>query len=201
MFQNKTEIANLALSHLGVGATITDLDTDTTIEAKALRTFYQITEEAVLRAFRWGFAKKTATLTLIEENPTMDWFYSYAYPSDCCYAYEIVSPVGNPNRLEEVPYELHKGASQTLIYTNMDEAQLRYIAKIADTDNKPSDFVMAHSLRLAIAVMPKLSKGNYSRLLQNLYGLYNEEIRQAASTNAREQRKRNEPLAELISQR
>jgi hypothetical protein len=201
MYTGKTETCNLALAHIGVGLTIADIDTENTAEAKACRQFYDISMESVLGAFRWNFARKTAALSLVAENPNIDWSFSYAYPVDAVYFYKILSGRRNPDRTQEVPFFVGSGTSQSLIYTDMQDASGEYIRKITDLDFKPADFVMAHSLKLAIAIAPKLTKGNYAKLIASLYSVYGNEVRMAASRNAKEQRKDIAPESELITGR
>lgn len=65
MPQSATDVANLALGHVG-GADnpITDILTDTTKEAKLCRLHLDSVRKALLRQFIWSFAKKPKLLTL-----------------------------------------------------------------------------------------------------------------------------------------
>lgn len=97
-----TEIANRALVAIAARATITDFVMEQSPEAKLMRTLFEPTRDALLRAANWNFATKTAYLSLLRsapgtpENPdnsatTWDpatmppppWLYEYLYPSDC----------------------------------------------------------------------------------------------------------------------
>ena len=70
---SKTEIANLALSHLGVGKEIGNLDTEKTEEAVAMRRFYESARDATLRDFPWPFATRMVALALVASPPTQWW--------------------------------------------------------------------------------------------------------------------------------
>src|SRR5688572_11149621 len=103
---SETEIANLALSHLGVGKEIANLETERSQEAVACRRFYDTARDATLRDFSWPFATKIAVLGLIEADPNDEWDYSYRYPSDCLQLRRILSGVRNDTRDSRVPFKL-----------------------------------------------------------------------------------------------
>jgi len=93
---SETEICNMALSHIGVGKEIANLDTERSQEASACRRYYENLRDKVLRDFRWPFATKFVELALIEETPTIEWRFSYRYPTDCVKMIRILSG-GNPS--------------------------------------------------------------------------------------------------------
>jgi hypothetical protein len=76
-----TEIANLALSHLGARR-LTELDTDTTVEAQACRLHYTRVRDALLRRMPWNFATKRAAV-VYSSSPISDWVSSWTLPADC----------------------------------------------------------------------------------------------------------------------
>lgn len=198
MFSGKTETANLSLAHLGIGLTITDLDTDNTVEAKTCRMFYDIATNHTLSRFRWGFAKVVEALTLVEERPNRDWFYAYAYPSTCLYGHKILGAERNPSRWQEIPWQVFKGTSQSLIMTDQPEASLEFTKKSTDLDFLPADFILANSYFLASLIAAKLAKGNYTKLVQSIRLAYDMEIREAATRNANEQKRDVRPESDLI---
>ena len=79
MASSKTEIANLAISHLGIGKTIANLELEKSQEAIACRRFYDTVRDSSLRDFPWPFAGKIQALALVSN----EWLYAYQYPSDC----------------------------------------------------------------------------------------------------------------------
>lgn len=87
MAASRTAIAQLALHHLGVSSVVlSDVDTDTTLEAKSLRAFFDTARIETLMAHPWACAEKTATLTLIEaddDETAPEWGYKYRLPEDC----------------------------------------------------------------------------------------------------------------------
>lgn len=112
MQKTKTQLVNLALSHIGEDLNqITAYATDTVREAVAARDLYEIAREEVLRAHDWSFNRLQADLTYIGVCPTGEWAYMYAYPSDCAIIHRFISG----NRLEtpedKIPFEVASGYS------------------------------------------------------------------------------------------
>lgn len=68
----KTEICQMALSHLGNGRPITDIDTDSTNEADTIRQFYDVVQNQMLREYRWGFSKTVKTLNKSHDGYGLD---------------------------------------------------------------------------------------------------------------------------------
>lgn len=108
-------IANFALSHLGVAKTITALATDATPESIACNQFMDQVIDEVLRDFGWPFATAYATLLLVEEDPTVEWDYSYRLPSDCRFVRRIVQADSSRNetRQSRAPFRIVRDAAST----------------------------------------------------------------------------------------
>jgi hypothetical protein len=78
-----TDIANLALAHLGDDAAITSFDPpDGSAQAEHCARFYPIARDVCLEAHAWTFAKRTIQLS---ETTTAvnDYDFVYVLPSDC----------------------------------------------------------------------------------------------------------------------
>lgn len=58
----KTQIANLAIGHLG-GRLLTDVDTETSQEAIVIRAWFDAARDEFLRAYPWNFSTKRARLS------------------------------------------------------------------------------------------------------------------------------------------
>ena len=88
-----SDIANRALDAIGSRVTIGDLNEGTT-EAKAAVRVYQNVRKQVLRAANWNFARRQATLTLLQDATGQTagvgtgtvgmrpWLYEYQWPMD-----------------------------------------------------------------------------------------------------------------------
>lgn len=108
-------ICNLALSHLGIAKTVTVLATDATPESIACNQFMEQVIDEVLRDFPWPFATSYATLLLVEEDPTVEWDYSYRLPSDCRFVRRIVQDDSSRNetRQSRAPFRIVRDADST----------------------------------------------------------------------------------------
>lgn len=109
------DIANMALSHIGAGGSITDLDTDTNEESVVVNRFLAKARKQLLRSHDWSFATKTATLGGEADDPNEEWGKSYRYPSDCVKVRRIFTGEG---RLQvpgtAIPFKI---ANNTTTYT------------------------------------------------------------------------------------
>ncbi|MCB1712603.1 MAG: hypothetical protein KDH96_09080 [Candidatus Riesia sp.] len=170
---SKTEISNIALSHLGIGKEISNLDTERSDEANACRRFYTICKETVLRDHDWPFAKKNILLSLIEENPTSEWAYSYTYPPDCLMIRKILSGIRTDTRQSRVEFQIAYGDSSAIVLCDLDEAEAQYTVNVSDSNRFPSDFVMCMSHKLAAMIAPRLTAGDPFKL-----GIKNEQMYQ-----------------------
>jgi hypothetical protein len=197
MATSKTDIANMAIAHIGTGIEIANLDTESSEEAAACRRFFNTARRATLRDADWSFATKFVALGLIAENPTTEWNYSYTYPSDAVKLRRIVSGVRNDTRQTRVPYKIASGASSSVIYTDQQNAVLEYTTDVEDTSRFPSDFDLALSYRLAMFIAPRVSKGDIMKLKKELYDLYRMEVSQAAASTFNEQQSDEVPESEF----
>jgi len=196
-----TEIANLALSHLGVGKEIADLDTEASQEASSCRRFFAIARDATLRDFPWPFATKFVTLGLIEADPTDEWSYSYRYPSDCLMVRRILSGLRNDNRQSRQPFKIVQDSSGRLIYTDEVEASIEYTVLEDDPAKYPPDFTMALSLRLAAYAAPRVTGGDPFKMGQRAMQMYLDEISNARENSAMEQQDEEVVQSEFIRSR
>lgn len=160
MATSKTVIANLALSHLGIGKEIADLDTENSEEANACRRFYEESRDKALRDFNWPFATRIENLTLVETNPNNEWSYSYRYPVNAVGIRRILSGIRNDTRQSRVPYRRTKDATGGLILCDLDSAQVEYTERLEQVELYPSDFVMALSYLLAVYIAPRITSGD-----------------------------------------
>jgi len=63
----KTQIANLAISHIG-GRLLTDVDSDSTQEAIIIRAWFDAARDEFLRSYPWNFSTKRSRLTTTVDN-------------------------------------------------------------------------------------------------------------------------------------
>lgn len=114
----KTQIANLALRHIGTGKQIADLDTDTSDEAKIMRDLFDPWMETVLRGYNWNFASVYLNTQPIQVFPNQAWLFSYRYPADCLFVQRFWNGTPLDDRTNMVPYAFSSDAQGRLILTN-----------------------------------------------------------------------------------
>lgn len=198
---SRTEIANLALSHCGVGTTITDLGTDRTDEAKACRAFYNICRDDTLRHFSWPFSSTIADLGLVETNPNDEWSYAYAYPADCLMLKRVVSGIRNDTETSRVPYKIGLLGSVQVIFTDQENAEAEYTVINDDAAHYPPDFVIAFSLKLAAFIAPRLTGGDPFKMGARSIQLYDRSIAMAQASAANEEQPEIPPESSFIRAR
>lgn len=198
MASSNTEIANLAISHLGTGKEIASLDTEKSEEASAVRRVFSNARDSVLRDCNWPFATVIASLGLVAESPNTEWDYSYRYPSDCINFRRILSGIRNDTRQSRVPYRLGRDATGLLIFTDEASAVCEYTIREEDVSRFASDFEMALSLRIAFLVAPRLTSGDPGKLRQSLQQEYLYQISLARAAAYNEEQSEEIPESQFI---
>lgn len=204
MPSSKTEIANLALTHLGVGYEIADLDTEVSKEASAIRAVYQTSLHQMLREFPWPFATVIAELSqvsLADTPPNDEWNYSYRYPPDCLEARRIFT--GNRVETNEtrVPYRITRDGSGLLILTDQADACLEYTSTYDEVVRFPPDFSMALSFLVAMYAAPRLTAGDPFKLSDRSAKMYEFHMNNAKANAANEEQPDQPPESEFIRAR
>jgi hypothetical protein len=198
---SKTEIANMAISNLGTGKEIANLDNEQSQEANACRRFFEVARDATLLDYNWPFAKVATTLNLIEEGPNKEWGYSYRYPADCLKVIQIVPGKRIVDRKERRPFKIAKDNAGKIIYSNAPVAKIEYIQRIEDPNFFSSSFIIALSFRLAAYVAPRLTKGDPYKMRQEMLASYMSEIDTAKRNSANEGQDYEEPESSFIRAR
>jgi hypothetical protein len=183
---SKTDVCNIALSHLGISKEIANVQTEQSKEAQACRRFYDETRKAVLNDYPWPFATKFVELGLIQENPTEEWAYSYRYPVDCIYIRRILSGFRDDTEATKIVYKIGQDSQGMLIYTDQPDAVVEYTKDEESADLFPSDFVLALSYRLAHYIAPRLTAGDPFGLGDKANAKYELEISKASSNKFNE---------------
>lgn len=196
---SETKIANLAISHLGIGKQIGVLSSEQSEEARACRQFYDTARDQTLRDFAWPFATTIADMQLVESDPNDEWGFSYRYPSDAIKLIRILSGARNDTNNTRVAYKVIKDSSGKLILSDVADAQLEYIVRVEDPSFYPSDFKMAFSFRLAMYVAPRITSGDDFKIQQKLSQFYLNEISMAQANSVNEMQSDVAPESEFIS--
>lgn len=185
---SKVEIVNLALSHLGIGKGVANIETEKSEEANTARLFYDIVINKVLEDFAWPFATKITALALVEVEPNTEWFYSYRYPTDCHMMRRILSGLRDDVEAVPAPYRVASDDAGLLIWTDEQDAQAEYTVKVTNPQLFTASFTLAASYLLAGMMAPRLTSGDPARLGDKALKLYEYTLGQARANAANEQR-------------
>jgi hypothetical protein len=195
---SSTEICNLALSHLGTGKRIADVETERSQEAATFRSLYDIVLDEVLRDYSWPFATKIDDLGLVEEDPNSEWSFSYRYPSDCVFFRKILSGTRNATNNTKVPYKISNDDSGQIILTDVEEAEAEWTMRVTDTAIFPADFTMAFSFKLAERAASTLLGGDPFHIEDKVAAKYLRIAENAMATAGNEEQTELKPESEFI---
>lgn len=157
---SKIQICNLALSRI-FARRIQSLS-DNLKEARECSAHYDMARDEVLESMDWTFAKKRKTLALLTDTYS-GWTYAYDYPSDCVVAREIYNGTGNITGTSydlendtyvptgDVQYEIISSTAmdKQIILTDQESAELRYTARIEDTNLFSAKFISSLAFKMA----------------------------------------------------
>ncbi|SDH22933.1 hypothetical protein [Propionivibrio dicarboxylicus] len=179
---SKVDIWNLALANIGHKANIADPD-ETSVEANHCRRFYPIALGVTLERFAWGFATRRKALGLVT-NPVNHWMFAYALPNQCI-APRAVLPPQSTDDTKEQPFTIESAADgSAILYTNVEDAVLKYTALVEDTNKFSHLFVTALSFDLAAMLVGPIPKDPKKRQeMQQLAAFYTSQA-EAADANA-----------------
>lgn len=220
---SKTNICNLALGHLGVEKEIGNLDTESSVEARSCRRYYDLVRDLVLRDFNWPFARTIIELDLIRENPNSKWGYEYRYPANAIRLIKILNScninldaaqqlsTGSVNRSSQlvrqdsrqsiVSYEVAKDEDGQVIWTDRNRIELEYICRVEDVSEFPPDFEMSFSYLLAAHIAPRLTGGDPFQTRGTAFELYVRSLNMAKVNAYNEEQPDEEIQSEFIRSR
>lgn len=196
-----TEICNMALSHLGHGKDISDVETDTGAEAKACRIFYPTVRNKTLAAHDWQFARQQEALAFIDEDTEREWRYKYYAPSDCLALRKILSGVRNETRDSIIPFEMGYDSSRRVVYTDKVDAVAKYTMLITDSSLFTVEFELALSHHLAYYLAPRICKADPFKVGLANYQAYQKTLGEAKDSSSNEGIPDREPDAEYLRAR
>lgn len=137
----------------GLGGRINSLDENST-EAEHCSIHYDDARDQALEDHDWKFASVEVSLALTGTAPDR-WSYAYALPSNCIKPREIIASGVDP-----IEYDVGLSSDLTtkLIYTNQEDAILRYTARVKDPNLYTPGFVNAMACRIAMAIALPLTQ-------------------------------------------
>jgi hypothetical protein len=191
----------MALGHLGVGVSISDIETDLGPQANACRRFYDTVIQMAMRAYEWPFCVKFQDLGLIESTPTTEWDYSYAYPSECLDFLRILSGARNDTVESQIKYKIATIDGDKVILTDEPDAVCEMIFYNESIEQWPPDFVLGASFLLAHFIAPIVSAGDPFKLGQSAYQKYQWIINDAKASALNEEHRDPAPESEFTTGR
>lgn len=165
----KTDIANLALGHLGVSFTVSDLDADDSNQAKVIRRYFNTSLETILSKYEWGFSTAIAPLNKVEDCPQEGLYaVSYRCPVDCLKVLKIGTQQGlritEDYDDERIKFEEAFDDAGTLIYTDLAQAYVKYAKRVDDGIDFPNHVGRAIAAQLAMDIAPSIITNNFSKV-------------------------------------
>jgi hypothetical protein len=153
---SKVDIWNLALSHIGHTANVTDPD-ETSAVATHCRRFYPIALGTALERNDWSFARRRLQLAEVT-NPVDHWAYAYSRPNLCVKERMVFLP-GATDDNDAQPFAVESDEDGDIILlTNVEDAILRYTALVSDTNKFSYLFVLTLSYDLASMLVGPVPK-------------------------------------------
>ena len=199
MATGKTEICNLALMRAGTGKSIADFDSTPSQEAKVLRTIYPQALEEVLRAHPWRFARRRVVLADLGTPPS-NWAFAYAYPDGCLQLLQLVLPGQRWPRWDCQPaFEVGSNDTQTVIWTDLEQAECIFTAQVDDPARFDALFRSALVWKIAAEVArPLAGKPDAGNLAEKAYL---QALSAAAAQSLNEAHEGPEPDSEFLTVR
>lgn len=177
----EVDICNLALSHIGETGNVASISpSDGSTQATICARYYPIARDALLEMRQWGFAMKRRALSPVTSDSST-WQFAYVVPGDAMkivavqdaeatgdYTQAISSSFFNEPAFplgsgQSVPQEFNIGQradGTRILYTNLDDAVLRYVSRVTDTSRFSATFRLALSWHLASLLAGHIIKGD-----------------------------------------
>lgn len=193
---DKLQLCNLAISSIGSGRILTDLD-EATPEAEACKIWYQLALDVCLDRHNWSFARRDEIITkdslFGEKGIAVPYEYAYRIPDD-------VSRIISLKEMGSTSIDETGGAVYGFPFNfrNIDDVkyiacdilapfEMHYQAKINDISICSSYFLRAASLQLGIFIAPAIIGGTESfKIIQVLNELFENAIKRAAAIDAQQ---------------
>ena len=218
------DICNLALAALGDDATIASIDPpEGSAQAEHCARFYPIARDMCLQGHTWSFTMRRVQGALLTSESSV-WQYAYALPADALRVLAIIPddatdditylpldsqqlPLGwyvpGAGAYTPQPFTIERNAAGVpMIYTNQQDAIIRYQARVTDPTQFSPMLVNAIAWQLASMIAGPMIKGKEGadesrRCLQQAV-VY---LEQAKGSDGNQQRKPIEHVVPWISGR
>lgn len=124
MAASETEVANLALGHVGAPA-IMDIDDRDNKSAREVTRVFDESARAVGAMANWNCLRTRAVAAQLSTGPIFGWQFQYQLPSDYLKLVSI-------NDLDADVFDDYWDVEQLRLLTDADAANIRYVAHIKD---------------------------------------------------------------------
>lgn len=179
MAESEVQICNIALRRVQ-GDPITDLETDDSKSAALCRTFYEPTRDAILAdpLRPWSFAIKRQALAANTDPNLTEFIYPYQLPSDpyCLRPVVLLDPYTQYYEQPGYPFIVEG----RILYCNMINAALKYVARITDVLAFHPLFADALCWRLAAELLKPIE----GSATEDLWGMYQATLTLAEGSDA-----------------
>ena len=207
---SEVDICNLALAHLGDTATVSSINPpEGSPQAEHCQRLYPIARDSLLEMHTWGFSTKRVALPLLATT-VAQWDYVYQSPNDvlnylavldtaAADDYSVNFPIAY-TQLGVVntglglytpqPFEVETLQDGTqVIYTNQENATLRYTASVTDPTTFSALFIDALAHLLASYLAGPVIKGDVGRAeSKGQYQIFQTIYARATSSDANSRR-------------
>jgi hypothetical protein len=191
MAWTRTDIANRALGVLGVKGLISDVDADTTTEAKATRDVFDLAAQSLLSEFDWPMARRLEEMSLVDGSSTDpysdDFHFAYRY-STYWMKFIGVSASGGGIRAEndktKIAYRTISDTTGRLILTDQEDASADVLV-LPEEGLYPAKYVEALAVLIAMMAGPRLAGATKGAM--DLRGFYEAALSSAKAFAANEE--------------
>lgn len=202
------DIANLALARLGDDATLSSIDPpEGSAQAEHCARFYPLARDTLLGwpDANWNFATKRVALAQVD-MAWSTWDFAYTVPNNMLRAISVLAPdapddYSTPYALpysaqgeqysigyQPQPFVIEvDGSDRQVIYTNQENATLRYISRVTDPTRFPPTFIDALVWLLASYLAGPMLKGDSGAAAANsAYNAFMGALARATHANAQQ---------------
>lgn len=160
---SKLNIWNLAIAHLGEKAGLSSADAPySSREAELCGQYYDMARQLMLAKIKPAYARRRiaaadVTADLGDDMPEQ-WQFAYARPGGAISIVGVYSP-NNMNDEDDATYEFESDDTDPVIYCNIENAIIRWIDDVEDTDKFAPFEVVGLSWLLASMLAGPIIKG------------------------------------------
>ena len=181
MAASETEVANLALSHIG-SPNITSLTERDNESAREIRRVFPASRRYIASKHKWNCMTRRVVAAQISIGPVFGWEFQYQLPADYI---TMVSLNGN----DAEQYSDYWDIEGRRLLTSADVANIRYIADVVNVTEWSAGFVQCVALHIAAQIATPIRQDD-RKAAQLEARLEDRVLPDARKTDANERRRR-----------